>query len=176
MRRGTIALLLTVALSAVGCVDGQRYDTQGAAELLPHGMSGPTDAPKGSCWQKNITPAVFDTVTNQIRVPQQKKTKQSDEQTLPTVQYQTKTRHVMIKKRNEAWFETLCPAQIDKALVTTLQHALTDQKLYHGAIHGRLTDDTRTAIRTLQHKDGINSDVLSLRTAESLGLLRAAKK
>jgi hypothetical protein len=39
-----------------------------------------------------------------------------------------------------------------------------------------LTDDTRTAIRTLQHKDGINSDVLSLGTAESLGLLRAAKK
>ena len=139
-------------------------------------MSGPTDAPKGSCWQKNITPAVFDTVTHQIRVPQQKNPSQSDEQTLPTVQYQTKTRHVMIKKRNEAWFETLCPAQMDKALVTALQHALTDRKLYHGAIHGRLTDDTRTAIRTLQHKDGINSDVLSLRTAESLGLLRAAKK
>ena len=67
MRRGTIALLLTVALSAVGCVDGQRYDTQAAAELLPNGMSGPTDAPKGSCWQKNITPAVFDTVTHQIQ-------------------------------------------------------------------------------------------------------------
>ena len=50
MRRGTIALLLTVAWSAVGCVDGQRYDTQAAAELLPNGMSGPTDAPKGSCW------------------------------------------------------------------------------------------------------------------------------
>jgi len=49
MRRGTIALLLTVAWSAVGCVDGQRYDTQAAAELLPNGMSGPTDAPKGSC-------------------------------------------------------------------------------------------------------------------------------
>jgi hypothetical protein len=82
----------------------------------------------------------------------------------------------MIKKRNEAWFETLCPAQMDKALVTALQHALTDRKLYHGEIHGRLTDDTRTAIRTLQHKDGINSDVLSLRTAEFLGLLRTAKK
>ena len=50
MRRGTIALLLTVAWSAVGCVDGQRYDTQAAAELLPNGMSGPTDAPTGSCW------------------------------------------------------------------------------------------------------------------------------
>ena len=41
MRRGTIALLLTVTWGAVGCVDGQRYDTQ-AAELLPSGMSGPS--------------------------------------------------------------------------------------------------------------------------------------
>ena len=175
MRRGTIALLLTVTWGAVGCVDGQRYDTQ-AAELLPSGMSGPMDAPKGSCWQKNITPAEFDTVTRQMRVPLQKNPAQSDEQTKATPQYQTKTRHVMVKKRNEAWFETLCPAQLNKALVTALQHALQAQKLYHGAIHGRLTDETRTAIRTLQHKDGINSDVLGLRTAETLGLLRLAKK
>ena len=176
MRRGTLALLLTVAWGAVGCVDGKRYNTQASAEHLPHGMSGPADASKGSCWQKNITPAVFDTVTRQIQVSPQKNLNPSDKKTKATTQYQTKTRHVMVKKRNEAWFETLCPAQLNKALVTALQHALKDQKLYDGAIHGHLTDDTLTAIGMLQQKNGINSDVLGLRTAEALGLLSVAKK
>ena len=176
MRRGTIALLLTAACGAAGCVDSQMHTTYPSAELLPRGMSAPANAPEGSCWQKNITPAVIDTVTKQTQVPTSDLKTQPGNPTKATTKYQTKTHHIMVKIRKEAWFETLCPAQLNNDLITALQHALKDKNLYHGAAHGRLTKATRTAIRTLQQKDGINSSVLSLRSAGSLALLDLAQK
>ena len=68
-------------------------------------------------------------------------------------------------------FEVICEQDQTRELVQTLQRALAARDLYDGPISGRITPDTRTAIRAYQQTIGLHSDELSRTAAEKLGLV-----
>ena len=137
--------------------------------LLPRDASGPESAPESSCWAKDITPAVIETVTSQKQLTWP--FDQASNTGHTTASYQTETRHVMLNNRYERWFETLCPDLLDKPLVTALQRALQDHDLYQGKIDGLLGPATKTALRHFQQQNGLDSDTLSLRSAVLMALV-----
>ncbi|MEM7296571.1 MAG: peptidoglycan-binding domain-containing protein [Pseudomonadota bacterium] len=85
--------------------------------------------------------------------------------------YVTETRHVIVNEREELWFETPCRTALTPTRIETLQRALAARDLYRGPITGTLTKRTRRAIRSYQAPRGLESDILSLGTAEALGVI-----
>lgn len=69
------------------------------------------------------------------------------------------------------WFTRVCDAQITQAFVGSLQRALAVRGLYEGDVTGLMDAQTRTAIRTYQAAQGLNSDLLSVAAGEQLGLV-----
>lgn len=69
------------------------------------------------------------------------------------------------------WFEIPCELRADTEFVATLQRALAARSLYGGPINGLYDDRTRAAVRAYQHPQGLESGVLSLPAARTLGLV-----
>jgi len=55
--------------------------------------------------------------------------------------------------------------------VASLQRALAARGIYAGVVNGQMDAPTRRAIRRYQKPKGPDSDVLSLATAQELGLV-----
>ena len=69
------------------------------------------------------------------------------------------------------WIETPCADQLPAGFVTSLQRALSARGYYASGITGEVTPALRAAIRAYQVPLGLNSEILSLGTAERLGLV-----
>lgn len=137
--------------------------------VLQATREGPAGATPGTCWGRTVTPAIFETVTEQVQVaPAQLNPDGS--QAKPPV-YQSDVRHEMVQARADNWFETPCPEQLTKEFVSSLQRALAARDLYRGGITGQMDDATRSAVRAYQRDPGPDSGVLSLETARGLGLI-----
>ncbi len=131
---------------------------------------GPADAPPGSCWGRTISPAVIETVTEQVQVQPARISPTGEIQSLPV--FRTDTRQRIITPRQDNWFETPCADTLTPEFVATLQRALAARGLYGGAIAGVLDDATRAALRRYQiDEGGPDSPVLALATARALGLV-----
>ena len=118
--------------------------------------------PDGACWATDETPAVIETVTQQI----------AEAATLETgAGYRTETRQEIIKPREQIWFRTPCDADLTPDVMTTLQRALAVRGFYPGAPTGTFDPVTRRAIRAFQLERGLNSDRLSLAAARDLGVI-----
>lgn len=159
-----ICMTFTV-VGLTACVS--HIDNTGAP-FESHGQ-GPDGAVSGSCWEKDVTPAVVETTTEQIIVEPARYT---DDGTLlsPTV-YSTVTRPRIVQERREIWFETPCPFQLTPTFVASLQRALTVRGHYRGPINGMITPRTMTAIRAFQKPQGLDSSILSRDAAQKLGLI-----
>ncbi|AXI47390.1 hypothetical protein C1J03_16055 [Sulfitobacter sp. SK012] len=162
---GGLALLIMLGACDPSAVDAP--ETQTGNGLAPPG------APPGSCWGKINTPAVVETVTENILVTPAKTNPDGTIGTLPV--YKSENRQQIVTPRQDRWFETPCPPSLTVEFVSSLQRALIARGLYTGPINGSMDQATREAVRRLQVADGLPSDVLSTETARKLGLVSAPR-
>lgn len=71
----------------------------------------------------------------------------------------------------ETAFRVPCPEQINKSFLQTLQRALAARDYYSGPVSGLVDPETSMAVRNYQKDNGFDSPILSLKTAQDLGLL-----
>ena len=132
-------------------------------------VAAPPGAPEGTCWGRDETPAVVETVTEHILV--QPAEIAADGSVRSPAVYKTKTRQQIVRERQELRFETPCPPLMDEDFVASLQRALKARGHYRGAITGQMDRATARAVRRFQGPLGLDSGVLSMKAARKLGLV-----
>lgn len=160
-----IATLLG-AVFVVACAQSQTVSDSGV--IVGNGLAPPGAAP-GTCWGKIPTPAVVETVTEQVLVTPAKTNPDGSIATLPV--YRSESRQQIVTPRTDRWFEIPCPPAFTVEFVSTLQRALQARGLYTGAVNGNMDDQTRRAVLAVQTEKGLASDVLSIETARELGIV-----
>ena len=161
-------LFLFGALSAVACLAacangaglgrGQTSSDLGAEIFRGAQPTEPPDA----CWANDETPAVIETVTDQIAEVA------SDNL---DAGFRTETRQNIVQPREKFWFRTPCEEQLTPDVVTTLQRALAARAVFAADVTGKFDPATRAAIRAYQSPRGLSSDRLSLAAAQDLGVI-----
>jgi len=131
-------------------------------------QQAPPNAAPGSCWGKDVTPAVIETVTEHIMLQPPEVT--TDGRILEPALYKTESIQQIVKERKEIWFETPCEKVMDVEFLSSLQRALAARGLYRGPVTGRMGSATRHAVRRYQAPQGLDSSILSLAAARKLGL------
>lgn len=151
------AVLAGFVLSACGAPNVYELIPE---EVTSRDMAPPGAAP-GTCWGRDATPAVIETVTEQVIL---------DEADAPV--YHTETSQNIITPREDTWFETPCDDVMTPEFNASLQRALEARGHYRGSITGRLDGRTRAAIRAYQKPQGLDSGLLSLAAARQMGLMQ----
>ncbi len=140
-----------------------------AGDLVRLDSAGPPEGPEGACWASDTTPAIIETVTEQIiAVPEQRG---PDGTVITAAQFRTDTRQRMVQDREVVWFQSPCPAALTVDFIATLQRALKARGLYLRPLTGVLDAPTRAAIRQFQEPRGLDSETLSLGAARELGIV-----
>lgn len=132
-------------------------------------VPAPPDAPKGTCWARDASPAVIETVTEQVI--EQPAVLNADGSVQSPAIYATETRQEIVEPRREHVFETLCAGRITPGFIASLQRALQARGLYDGPISGVITPLTETALRRYQRAQEVETGLLTMRTARELGLV-----
>ena len=161
-RRLLLALGLALALAACQPLPGVVTPPPDLAEAPP-------GAPPGTCWGKQVSPAVIETVTEQVQTAPP--VTAPDGRTVTPARYTTATRQVIVEERRTRWIETPCPDAQPPDFIASLQRALIARALHTGPVTGRMDARTRSAIRRYQSERGLDSDILALETARALGLV-----
>lgn len=151
------AILAAFALSACGAPNVYELIPD---EVTSRNMAPPGAAP-GTCWGRDATPAVIETVTEQAIL---------EDADAPV--YQTETSQQIITPREDTWFETPCEDVLTPEFNASVQRALQARGHYQGAITGRMDGRTQAAIRAYQKPQGLDSGMLSLAAARQMGLLQ----
>ena len=138
-------------------------------ELVATRAEPPPGRDPNACYGQDVTPAVIETVTEQIML-QPAQIDVEGKILYPAV-YKTETQQAIVKERNELWFETICAAEMTNEFVSNLQRALKVRGYYRGPINGEMTNRTRRAIRAFQKPQGLDSAILSKPAAKQLGLV-----
>lgn len=157
---------LVVLMACDGIGDPQGNDLR---ELLFTGSEAPPWAAPGTCWGKDVTPAVVETVTEQIIVHPGEI--DANGTVLRPASYRTETRQAILRERQEEWFESPCAATQDPEFIATLQRALAARAIYRGPVSGQMDQRTQEAVRRYQADEGVNSGILSINSARKLGLV-----
>jgi hypothetical protein len=161
-RRPLPAAALILALAA--CQPGAH------APGTPPGLAAaPPGAPPGTCWGRQISPAVVETVTEQVQTAAA--VTAPDGRVIAPARYATETRQVIVEERRVRWIETPCPEVQTPDFIASLQRALMARGLHAGSVTGRMDAATRAAIRRYQAGRGLDSDILALESARALGLV-----
>jgi len=164
-----LSLLAIMALAACDAPLPGIGPGSGEPGLIQTLAEAPPGAAPGTCWGKVVTPAVIETVTEQVLV--QPPELQPDGSIAAPGIYRTETRQQIETERQVTWFETPCPADLTPDFVASLQRALKARTLYRGGITGEMDARTHAAVRKYQHADGLNNSILSLAAARKLGLV-----
>ena len=135
-------------------------------------QEAPPGAPPGTCWGKQVTPAILETVTEQVML-QPAEVRADGTVTQPAI-FKTETRQAILRERKATWFQTPCAAEQTPDFIASLQRALKARTLYRGPITGEMDARTRAAIRAYQKPEGLDSGILSLAAARKLGLVAVA--
>ena len=172
MTKATAPLLACLSLIlAIGM--GACVPQNPATELAPPAPQAPPGAPPGTCWHKNTSPAVIQTVTDQVLVTPA--VRDDAGQILQPAVFRTVTRQDIVQPRRETWLETPCAEQMTPEFIASLQRALAARGFYRGTASGQIDRATRIAIRRYQKDAGLDSSTLSLDTARQLGLVAIAQ-
>ncbi|WP_235855920.1 peptidoglycan-binding domain-containing protein [Mesobaculum littorinae] len=141
--------------------------------LEPQVDSGGSDIPEGAdpdaCYGRDVTPAVIETVTEEIELTPA--VLAPDGTVATPAQTRTERRPRIVTERREVWFETPCPPEMTEEFVASLQRALKVRGFYTGPVTGLADAATRDAVRRFQRTEGLNSGVLSIAAAKRLGLI-----
>lgn len=132
-------------------------------------QSAPPGADPNACYGRHATPAIVETVTEQILVQPPQITADGTV-SYPAI-YRTETRQDIVRERKELWFETLCAKAFTPEFNSSVQRALAARGYYTGAITGKFDRATRRAVLGFQRAEGLDSDILSLAAARKLGLV-----
>ncbi|SHG55927.1 peptidoglycan-binding domain-containing protein [Cognatishimia maritima] len=170
-------LISLIALSLGACAAGDQFrggvDALREPEVIQGAGQRPPGASPGTCWGKAVSPAVVETVTEQILLQPAEVT--TDGRVLQPAIYKTETVQRIVKERRETWFEAPCQAQLTSEFISSVQRALAVRSIYRGRITGIMDSRTRAAIRRYQEPQGLNSGILALETARQLGLIAVAR-
>jgi len=132
-------------------------------------QAAPPGAEPGTCWGKHVTPAIIETVTNQVIV-QPAQVLADGTVTQPAI-YKTETRQDIVRERQEIWFQRPCDDVQTPEFISSLQRALAARGLLRGPVNGEMDARTRAAVRRYQEPQGLDSGILSLAAARKLGLI-----
>ena len=133
----------------------------------------PPNARPGSCWGRDVTPAVVETVSEQIMV--QPPEVLADGTVIAPGIFRTETQQRIVQERRELWFETPCAEVWTEDFTASVQRALKVRGLFFGTVTGQQDARTRAAIRRYQSAGGLNSAILSMESARRLGLVAVAR-
>jgi hypothetical protein len=166
MKSPFVLLPLLAALAA--CQSSLPLTGPNEPEIVQTLQEAPPGAAPGTCWGKDVTPAVIETVTEQVLLqPAQVRGDGTVEE--PAI-YKTETRQAIVKERRVTWFETPCASVQTPDFVASVQRALKVRGLYRGPVTGQMDARTRAAVRAYQKPEGLDSGILSLAAARRLGL------
>lgn len=139
-----------------------------SAEIVRPRQPGPPEGPEGACWEADITPAIIETVTEQVQVTAEVRDEAGNVTTPAT--FRTDTRQHIAREREVVYFRAPCPEEMTVDFVGSLQRALKARGLYDGPLTGQIDPLTAEAIRRYQAERGLDSPRLSLGAARDLGL------
>ena len=129
------------------CIDAPQVMRADDDPIGPLANPVMVDASLGTCFARSTTPAIIETVTEQVMV-----------QPAPV--------------RSEVEFETPCAAVMTPQFIASVQRALIARGYYNGAINGRVDGRTATAIERFQTAQGdVQTSTLTLQTARAIGLV-----
>ncbi|MEM8591707.1 MAG: peptidoglycan-binding protein [Pseudomonadota bacterium] len=161
--------LVTAVLALCACTTALETVSRAEPEPLRLRMEGPPNSLPGQCWGRDTTPAVYETVTEQILLQPAEISTDGTLRSPPI--YKTETRQAIVRERNEIWFETPCDPDLTPDFIASVQRALAARGHYRGNATGVLDSRTRRAIRAYQAPQGLDSAILSLAAARQLGLV-----
>jgi hypothetical protein len=140
------------------------------ADLIPatDGETAPADRP-GACFAREETPAVIETVTEQVQVTPETRNVYG-EVTQPAT-YASHTEARVVSERRAVWIETPCPPALTADFLASLQRALKARGYYLDEVTGAWSAATADAVRRYQSDNGLESSVLSMAAARGLGLI-----
>jgi len=159
--------LFLIATTLIGACDATL--PSGEPDLVQTLAEAPPGAEPGTCWGKVVSPAIVETVTDQI-ILQPAEVRADGTVAEPAI-YKTETRQAIIQERKVTWFETPCAADMTPDFVSSVQRALKVRGVYRGGITGQMDARTRAAVRKYQSAEGLDSGILSLAAARRLGLV-----
>lgn len=152
-----ISLLASAAvLSGCSYVSGPDVTRFMEPDVILTRDAAPATAVAGTCWAELQNTPVITSVTAQILT--QAWPREEVSQTIDDGQ--------------AIWFERPCDQEMTPYFVETLQRALQARGLYRREITGEMDTATRFAVRLYQQPLGLDSGILSLSAARSLGLSR----
>lgn len=122
------------------------------------------------CFAEQNRPAVVETVTEHVQITPERRDAATGTVKSPA-SYRTTSQARIVAAGGKMWFARVCPAEMTRARIVTLQRALAARGLYAGAAHGRLDPATQAAIRAYQAPRGLISSTLSLRAAREMGIV-----
>ncbi|MCR8546557.1 peptidoglycan-binding protein [Salipiger sp. P9] len=165
MHRPT-ALCAALALTLAAC-DAPPADGTGAwpGEAPP----APEQLADGTCWAREVTPAIYEHVMGEIQVVQAEIAE--DGTVIRPPIYRRAPVPKVVRPRGELRFETPCPDQMTPEFIASVQRALAARSYFSGSVSGRIDSATTAAIRKYQTERGLDSGQLSLETARALGLV-----
>jgi Putative peptidoglycan binding domain len=142
-----------------------------AAELV---RSARPEGGAGECWAEELTPAVIETVTEQIEVAPAVPAS-AGKPAVPAT-FQSRVQQRILSDRSDVWFLVPCPEQMGPDTIASLQRALKVRGLFRGTVNGEMDAATAAAVRRYQAPQGLDSPKLSLAAARQLGLVAYARK
>ena len=164
---GLVATFCLAACSGVAVVPPHKGDLSDALVHLNH--PGPPPGPEGACWASDITPAVIETVTEQVLAAPE--VLDAAGNVTSPASYSTVSRLRMLHDREEVWFLIPCPEARTTEFIATLQRALKARGLYLEPLTGVMDAATKAAVRRYQASRGFDSPVLTLAATRELGIV-----
>ena len=164
-----VCCILVMTVLAACASDGPTLGALGEPQVTRLNQTAPPGAKPGSCWGKQVSPAVIETVTHQVMV--QPAQIRADGSVLQPGIFKTETRQAIVRERKETWFQRPCDAEMSPEFIASLQRALSARDLYRGQISGEMDSRTRASVRRFQKPLGLDSGILSLASARKLGLV-----
>lgn len=140
-----------------------------ASEILRTPDDSQPLGPEGACFARDSSPAVIETVTEQVQLTPE--TRAEDGSILSPATYRTKTATRMLRDRETVWFRAPCPSEMTPDFIASLQRALKARGYYLASLTGTLDAATTDALRRYQTDRGLDSRQLSLAAARDLGLV-----
>jgi hypothetical protein len=164
------SLALVLLSGCLGDTVTRAPQTPANDDIGPLVQPAVVDPRSGTCFARATTPAIIETVTEQIMV--QPAVVRSDGSVQSPAAFRTVTRQQILRERREVEFETPCNSVLTPQFVASVQRALLARGYYDGAINGLIDRRTTASIERFQtDQNDVHTGQLTLKTAQTLGLV-----